>query len=113
MSQTTETRQVKARKRHRCDWCGQHIEVGEIHPVYTAFFEGTATRIRMHAECRKAMDAVTAKEGWIEWMPGDYTRGCTCEHGDPGHGTYSECLIKPVATAEQCVQVSMVEGANV
>jgi hypothetical protein len=66
----TTTESHKARKRHRCEWCWQRIDVGTTYLRYRSFYDGAAT-IRMHPECNAAMHEAAAEEGgWIEWTPG-------------------------------------------
>ena len=36
----TPPHRVKARKPHRCDWCGKRIEIGEEHTVSTNVGDG-------------------------------------------------------------------------
>lgn len=48
----------KARKEHRCEWCGQAILVGEKHELNEGRREGGWFRARLHIECQNA---------WNEW----------------------------------------------
>jgi len=47
-------KQVKARKPHRCGWCGKPILKGEqcFHMAYV--FDGQFNNEHMHSECHKA-----------------------------------------------------------
>ncbi len=55
----------KARKAHRCSWCGEDIEVGEVHSawvgIYDGFYQG-----RMHIECIDAFNREDPYEGEFE-----------------------------------------------
>lgn len=70
MTQTvTETH--KARKRHRCSWCWEHIEVGATYRRYRWFGHGDASTVRTHPECYQAiLDEIASEGGEIEWTPG-------------------------------------------
>lgn len=60
-----------ARKRHRCDWCWQAIEIGRPYRRYRVFAQGEASTVREHPECYEAMcEAAEEEGGWIEWTPG-------------------------------------------
>jgi hypothetical protein len=66
----TETQTHRARKRHRCQWCWQFIETGELYRRYRVF-DGDASTVRMHPECYDAMqDDAADAGGFIEWTPG-------------------------------------------
>lgn len=41
----------KARKPHRCAWCGETIPVGEVHRRETGTYCGEFQDNRFHAEC--------------------------------------------------------------
>lgn len=41
----------RARKEHRCIWCGGPIIVGEIYKQQTGIYDGAPYRNRYHAEC--------------------------------------------------------------
>jgi ribosomal protein S27AE len=84
---------VKAsRKRRKCEWCGEMIEIGQPYVSYMWAAYGDSARITMHPECQKAAEELAAKEGgWIEWDLGEFRRGSTeqrryiCERcGDSG-----------------------------
>ena len=61
----------KAAKRHRCDWCWQFVEPGELYRRYRLWDGGEASTVKMHTECHDAMQAdALAEGGWIEWTPG-------------------------------------------
>lgn len=67
---------VVCRKRHRCEWCNEYIEIGE-QSHYRAYVweEGFQTGY-MHKECKEAMDEYPNRYDLEEgWMPGDFRRG--------------------------------------
>lgn len=66
MSCTTigETTQ-KAKKEHRCSWCGQQILVGESYLRSRVVFEGDPQTNKFHPECG---DAAAADN--MEWGEG-------------------------------------------
>ena len=69
MSQT-ETTTHKARKRHRCTWCWQFIEIGETYLRYRYYGDDACT-VKEHPECYEAMlEAVREEGGFFEWTPG-------------------------------------------
>lgn len=66
----------RSRKRRRCDWCGELIEVGQPYDSYRWSDGGDAGTVRMHPECLVAMDRVAESEGGsFAWSPGDFRRG--------------------------------------
>ena len=69
----TEVQTIKAaRKRHRCTWCWERINVGDTYKRYRMFDGGDAQTIRMHPECLGAREAAAEEEGgWYEWIPGE------------------------------------------
>lgn len=82
MGVSTQDQHIKAaRKRHRCDWCGERIEIGDPYTRYRWFDSGDAGTVRMHPECNAAMnDEITLQGGGsIEFAPGDFPRGCNCD----------------------------------
>lgn len=80
MNTTAQTH--KARKTHRCSWCDQRINSGETYHRYRWFDGSDASTVKMHPECHEASDRLSKQQGgYIEFEPGEYTRGCTCEAG--------------------------------
>jgi len=56
-----ETR--KARKAHRCIWCGQQILPGETYRYVRGVFEGDPQSNHYHQECDNACSLWAAEEG--------------------------------------------------
>lgn len=73
---TIEIATPKARKRYRCVWCGEWIEIGETHTKFVYIFDGLSSD-RYHNECFDAQ----GKSDDIDWdegfMPHEYKRGST------------------------------------
>ena len=44
----------KARKMHRCEWCGKLIKPGDIYYRYTMKWDGEMQDTCMHLECEEA-----------------------------------------------------------
>jgi hypothetical protein len=78
----------KARRRRRCDWCGEFIEVGQPYSRWRYYDGADAGTARMHPECDAA---------YLEWSAlddcrdngGEYDlhanrRGCICERNGDG-----------------------------
>lgn len=84
MTQTYHHTNVKAsRKRRQCDWCGEWVEIGEPYRAYSYRDEGEQCRVTMHPECCEAMQRLSIENrGWIDWGPGEFSRGCNCQSGD-------------------------------
>lgn len=71
MSDWTETTTQKARKRHRCTWCWEYVEKGEVYKRYRYFDGGDAGTVKLHLECHEAMLEAAREEGpGFEWTPG-------------------------------------------
>ena len=70
---------VKARKPHKCWWCGEAINPGDVYARWVDFDLGHACTIRCHPECEATwgtLDEVDSLRGFAECA-----RGCTCENG--------------------------------
>lgn len=66
----------RSRKKRRCDWCWEAIEIGHPYESYRWSDGGDVGEVRMHPECLAAMDKVTKAEGGnFVWSPGDFRRG--------------------------------------
>lgn len=67
---------LRARKRHRCTWCGQHIDIGEHYTRQRVIVDGDIGTQKMHAECLEAMHSLASRErGAITFTPWDHPRG--------------------------------------
>lgn len=53
----------KARKLHRCVWCGQAIEVGSRYRYVRGVFEGEPQSNHFHLECNAAARALAIEAG--------------------------------------------------
>lgn len=68
----------KARKQHRCIWCGEPILIGEKHVVFRNIFECQINTDRYHNECHDAM--ITCPREWDldeGFTPHVFKRGTT------------------------------------
>ena len=79
---SAEFKLVKARKEHRCEYCGEHIRIGETY--WRQFFVDNccACTWREHMECRAAIvRAGLEYEGSDEWdlPPRENHRGLTID----------------------------------
>lgn len=71
-------KEVRVRKRHKCCWCNEWIEVGHMARYRAYKWFGDFKSDYMHTECEEASGEVAAEEGeCFEWMPGDFPRGGT------------------------------------
>ena len=88
----TTPKDTKARKRHRCSWCAEAILPATTYTRYVCFGDDGVGTVKVHPECYTAMQRFYEEDPYFEWAAGDcFTRGCTCESGDVGHGTYPTC----------------------
>ena len=54
----------KARKAHRCIWCGEQIESGERYYHWRGIFEGDPQSNDWHKECNAATEAWDLRDGF-------------------------------------------------
>ena len=75
-------REVKTRKPHSCEWCGEIVEKGEraYYRAYTGPY-GDFVWGWQHPECFLAMMFGDVSH-FDEWMPGDFARGRDSEDAD-------------------------------
>jgi hypothetical protein len=88
----TEPVNVTARKRHCCSWCGERIEAGTVYLRRFCVGPDGPSTVKQHPECAQAEAHYYKETGEHEWDYGVFTRGCICESGDSGHGTYPTCI---------------------
>lgn len=70
MTYISEATTQAARKRHRCTWCWQHIEIGETYKRYF-YADGDTGTVKAHPECYDAIQEYAAEEGgYYTWVPG-------------------------------------------
>ena len=60
----TDTENVKARKGHKCQSCGEPINAGEQYKRWACFDCGSASMIKMHPECYEAHDKDSDGGAW-------------------------------------------------
>lgn len=70
----------KARKEHRCEWCGEKIEKGQDYFNYTGIGDGGFQDNKVHLECLDAMQEHFKYNTFDdEFMPYQFKRGSTEE----------------------------------
>jgi hypothetical protein len=81
MAHQTEVEEIKrSRKRRRCDWCYELIEIGQPYRRWRWFSYGDASTVRVHPECDEARLTMHKLDRYFEeWSPGDFSRGCICD----------------------------------
>lgn len=72
MAETISDEWRKARKPHRCIWCGEPIAIGERYRHWRGKFEGEVQTNDWHKECDDAADAEHLSEGFEVYA---YARG--------------------------------------
>jgi hypothetical protein len=76
MTDFGETTWPKARKPHRCEWCGESIAQGEKHAHFVGKWDGEFQDWRMHSECYDvASEGDELDEGF---MPYEHERASAC-----------------------------------
>lgn len=70
----------KARKEHRCSWCGEAVEPGTEYVRLPVFGEGTVQTWKAHPECNEAEQNMPdeAREAWADgemYVYGHMVRG--------------------------------------
>ena len=64
----------KAKVKHLCIWCGQHIVVGERYRHEKSIYDGHFQNHKWHLECEKACDEENCGVGEYEIFPYDNER---------------------------------------
>jgi hypothetical protein len=73
----------KAKKEHKCSWCGQQILVGEMYLRSRVVFEGDPQTNKFHPECGDAAAADNME--WGEgFMPYEQERPAKRSQSDAG-----------------------------
>jgi hypothetical protein len=68
---------------HRCDWCGEWIQFGEPKASWRwKHDDESMTTVRVHQECYVASIQMDRRDLEDGWTPGQFARGCCCEHGN-------------------------------
>lgn len=60
----------QARKKHRCDWCGEPIEPKTKYWSWFGIVEGDVSSTKTHPECEKAGQEYVRETGTC-WVIGD------------------------------------------
>jgi hypothetical protein len=76
MAETISDEWRKARKPHRCIWCGEAIVIGERYRHWRGKFEGEVMSNDWHKECDDASDDIDVAEGF---EPYSFKRGTSEE----------------------------------
>ena len=82
----TRVKQIRCRKSHACEWCGERIQSGEEAWSRTVFGLDAIGTFRSHLDCHSAMDKsaeAMRKDLFYEWYPGDFKRGEVYEAYEP------------------------------
>jgi hypothetical protein len=64
----------KARKQHRCIWCGQPINKGDVYLFQAITWDGSIQNQHWHFECADAQQAEARETGEPEFMPHENER---------------------------------------
>lgn len=73
MSVDLTSKPVKCKKRHRCEWCGEMVDVCEMAHYRSGIYEGDFFSAYFHPECWDALGK--GLDGEDEFMPFDQLRG--------------------------------------
>jgi len=74
-SEEIQSKTVKCRKDHWCEWCEQRILSGEKAQYRVYIFDGDFNSGHMHLECFEAMNDSDQRALAYGWTPGEPTRG--------------------------------------
>ena len=88
-----------ARKRHRCDWCGEAIDIGTSYRRSRCVDVRDAWTYRAHPECEEAASTFMSYD--LECLPHmGMGRGCIHERGEDQSRCGSECR-HPARSADE------------
>ena len=73
---TTHHTKLRGRIR-RCEWCGQHIAIGERYGKWLFYDGGERSTVYAHAECLEAWNEAATEEGGVVYACGDNDRPAT------------------------------------
>lgn len=82
MTYCTPTTTQAARIQHRCDWCGETIEPGEVYKRWRCFGDSVCT-VKAHPECLDAAKRTPEEQACSPdevVFNMDQSRGCSCAH---------------------------------
>lgn len=76
-------KEVRVRKKHRCSWCGEDINIGDAARYRTGKYQGELFSERKHLEC---YDAILRSDMGCddEYYFGDQLRGKTYQESHDG-----------------------------
>lgn len=80
----SHTARYRARKQHRCHWCGEQITSCEVYVRDFSYHDGRPQVLKMHSECWDALNEASREYGPdFEFYDYENTRGCFCggDHG--------------------------------
>lgn len=79
------TRFVKScRKRHRCYWCNEWIEIGESCWKHVDLVDGEIADFHFHPECEDSYRTDPTEYDYDEGPEeGGHRRGCWCDKSEP------------------------------
>ena len=69
----------KAKKEHKCSWCGEQIEIGETYYYQAGTYYGDFQVTKLHEDCDAACSEASYKYGMEDYEPYSYKRGTTEE----------------------------------
>lgn len=91
MSTSLSESRPKARKDHRCYWCGQQIKKGTTYHRWSGVSDGEFYSTAVHLECGEAWQSLDHYDAQ-EVLYAEHFRGCNCDR--------SGCECEPSLTLE-------------
>lgn len=81
MGTMTSIETVKAaQKAHICSWCAERIDAGATYTRWRYYGGDGPTLVKIHPECKGALDEMVGDPDFEEWYEGDNPHGCNCGH---------------------------------